>query len=347
MTEAILRARSLGVVIDSIGLSSDRNEYLTSLQQLSAETDGAFVRAQSSDQLETLIEQRIHATRSTPVAAFHLAGVAATNQLLSMQLRWQPGNLSAIAFIQTPEANPRPSLVLNLSSLTNLWPWALSGCFIVGLILLAFSGRGPHPQPASLANTIDSSPVSSPISSPVPTPVHSLGLLLLSPAKSAQAPPIIPRKSVVRAQTLTEGAPGFIARESFVRSPRPAQITPDESLSFPNQVRLAPLFDAHDQGPFARLAVKNGGLSGLSVPVTTHDFSLGAVAGNSLLLPGDLAVSAQHARLHWESSMLHIEDLGSTNGTYLNRLRLAPGRHPLKPGDEIRLGQTAIVVEHA
>ena len=341
MTEAMLRARSLGVVIDSIGLASDRGEYLTSLQQLSAETDGTFVRAQSAGQLETLIEQRMQASRSTPVATFHLAGVAAANQLLSMQLRWQPGNASAIAFIQTPEVKPSPgsSLVPNLSSLANLWPWVLGSCFVLGVILLAFSGRDPDPQPAFLANTIDSSAV--------PIPAHPPAALVLSPANNAQAAPIAPRKPVVRAQTLTEGAPGFIARESFVRSPRPAQLTPDESLSFPNQAQFAARFNAPAQGPFARLAVKNGSLAGLSVPVTTRDFNLGAVAGNSLLLPGDLAVSGRHASLHWESSMLHIEDLGSTNGTYLNRLRLAPGRHPLKPGDEIRLGQTVIVVEHA
>jgi pSer/pThr/pTyr-binding forkhead associated (FHA) protein len=37
-----------------------------------------------------------------------------------------------------------------------------------------------------------------------------------------------------------------------------------------------------------------------------------------------------------------IEDLGSTNGTFVNRgRRLAPGdRHPLKDGDEIIVGKT-------
>lgn len=50
-------------------------------------------------------------------------------------------------------------------------------------------------------------------------------------------------------------------------------------------------------------------------------------------------VSRLHARLILQGEQLHIEDLNSTNYTFLNRQRLQPEqRYPVKSGDEVRLG---------
>ena len=53
-------------------------------------------------------------------------------------------------------------------------------------------------------------------------------------------------------------------------------------------------------------------------------------------------VSRRHARISMRDGNYLIEDLGSTNGTFVNRgRRLAPGdRYPLKDGDEIIVGKT-------
>jgi pSer/pThr/pTyr-binding forkhead associated (FHA) protein len=53
-------------------------------------------------------------------------------------------------------------------------------------------------------------------------------------------------------------------------------------------------------------------------------------------------VSRRHARISVRDGNYLIEDLGSTNGTFVNRgRRLAPGdRSPLKDGDEIIVGKT-------
>ncbi|MBK6428552.1 MAG: FHA domain-containing protein [Blastocatellia bacterium] len=62
-------------------------------------------------------------------------------------------------------------------------------------------------------------------------------------------------------------------------------------------------------------------------------------------------VSRRHARIMREGTQFFIEDLGSTNGTFINRgRRLLPGnRHPLNNGDEIIVGKTFLkfVVEGA
>lgn len=50
------------------------------------------------------------------------------------------------------------------------------------------------------------------------------------------------------------------------------------------------------------------------------------------------AVSRQHARLNWDGNQLWVEDLASSNGTFLNGQRVT-ARQSLKGGDEIRLGR--------
>jgi hypothetical protein len=51
----------------------------------------------------------------------------------------------------------------------------------------------------------------------------------------------------------------------------------------------------------------------------------------------DPFASSRHARISREGHVLVIEDLGSTNGTYLNEEPLT-GPQPLHPGDQVRIG---------
>jgi pSer/pThr/pTyr-binding forkhead associated (FHA) protein len=53
----------------------------------------------------------------------------------------------------------------------------------------------------------------------------------------------------------------------------------------------------------------------------------------------DPFASARHARISRQGHVLVIEDLGSTNGTYLNEEPLN-GPQPLHPGDRIRIGDS-------
>ncbi|NLO96770.1 MAG: DUF3662 domain-containing protein, partial [Peptococcaceae bacterium] len=52
----------------------------------------------------------------------------------------------------------------------------------------------------------------------------------------------------------------------------------------------------------------------------------------------DMEVSRQHLKLICENNRWFVQDLGSTNGTYVNRLRV--DRYMVNPGDRIRAGQT-------
>ncbi|MCS7283021.1 MAG: zinc ribbon domain-containing protein [Anaerolineae bacterium] len=55
-------------------------------------------------------------------------------------------------------------------------------------------------------------------------------------------------------------------------------------------------------------------------------------------------VSRRHARIFAQGNQLFIEDLNSTNYTYVNQQKLTPGQpHPLKDGDEVRLGKVRLI----
>jgi ABC transport system ATP-binding/permease protein len=58
------------------------------------------------------------------------------------------------------------------------------------------------------------------------------------------------------------------------------------------------------------------------------------------------AISRRHAKLTREGDGYVLEDLGSSNGTFVNDQRLS-GRHPLKSGDQVRLGQAITLAYEA
>jgi pSer/pThr/pTyr-binding forkhead associated (FHA) protein len=58
----------------------------------------------------------------------------------------------------------------------------------------------------------------------------------------------------------------------------------------------------------------------------------------------DPFASSRHARVYEQSNIVVIEDLGSTNGTYLNEELLQTAR-PLHPGDRVRIGDSEFTFE--
>jgi pSer/pThr/pTyr-binding forkhead associated (FHA) protein len=67
---------------------------------------------------------------------------------------------------------------------------------------------------------------------------------------------------------------------------------------------------------------------------------------NDLPLDADEYASAQHARIEPRSDGVWIEDVGSTNGTFVNGDRVTTPRR-LQPGDVIRIGETDLRFEPA
>ncbi|MDA8424467.1 MAG: FHA domain-containing protein [Nitrospiraceae bacterium] len=59
-------------------------------------------------------------------------------------------------------------------------------------------------------------------------------------------------------------------------------------------------------------------------------------------------VSRKHAVIHREGADYTVEDMGSTNGTFVNKKRIQPhAPQTIKPGDEVRFGKLALSVKAA
>jgi FHA domain len=70
---------------------------------------------------------------------------------------------------------------------------------------------------------------------------------------------------------------------------------------------------------------------------------LGRDADSNVRLDGDEYASARHARIETRPDGVWVEDLTSTNGTFVNGKRITAER--LKPGDVVRIGQTELRLE--
>ncbi|RGD60623.1 FHA domain-containing protein [Kitasatospora xanthocidica] len=93
-------------------------------------------------------------------------------------------------------------------------------------------------------------------------------------------------------------------------------------------------------GP-TQLVVVQGSLAGTTVALQGQTITLGRAHDSTIVLDDDYA-SSRHARIYPDQTgQWTVEDLGSTNGTYLDRQRLTAPT-PLQPGMPIRIGRTVI-----
>ena len=77
-----------------------------------------------------------------------------------------------------------------------------------------------------------------------------------------------------------------------------------------------------------------------------YDLSSGATLGRGdvEIVLEDPFASSRHARIERQGGVMVLEDLGSTNGTYLNEELLA-GPQPLHSGDRVRIGDSVFAFQ--
>jgi hypothetical protein len=76
----------------------------------------------------------------------------------------------------------------------------------------------------------------------------------------------------------------------------------------------------------------------------SHPLTMGRGANNDVPLPTDEYASSRHARFEPRRDGVWIEDIGSTNGTFVNGIRLTRERK-LVAGDVVRIGETDVRFE--
>ena len=147
------------------------------------------------------------------------------------------------------------------------------------------------------------------------------------------AKPIAKRRTVVDAPVLEDsgGAAGPDASPASAPRKRKKRMT---------RVLGAGQAAAYSGGA---LVVQKGGPAGARFPISLGTTLLGADTECAVCLPAP-TISGQHARLELTATSASVEDLGSTNGTFVND-RPVDGKSDIVPGGELRLGEVVFTFE--
>jgi hypothetical protein len=92
-------------------------------------------------------------------------------------------------------------------------------------------------------------------------------------------------------------------------------------------------------GPLALRLVAPAEVKGRSYPLT-EEITVGRAAGCQVTID-DTYASQLHARVFLREGQVYVEDLGSTNGTYLNRHKVT-GPMQVQRGDKLQIGNTVL-----
>lgn len=96
----------------------------------------------------------------------------------------------------------------------------------------------------------------------------------------------------------------------------------------------------HNRGNPRTLLVTGGNLAGTTIPLGEEQITIGRAADATLVLTDDYA-STRHARFYPQNGEWIVEDLGSTNGTYLDRQKVTQPT-PVPLGVPVRIGKTVL-----
>ncbi len=135
----------------------------------------------------------------------------------------------------------------------------------------------------------------------------------------------------------------FFIRVLFLLAAKPRLASPVEAPApGPTAAASAPPQATRAASGKASLRVVTAG------PLANQEFVVGAEAtlgrGQGCQVQiADPMVSQLHARLFRSDKGLHVEDLGSTNGTFLNGKKVGPPAR-LKKGDRVRVGPVELEV---
>jgi pSer/pThr/pTyr-binding forkhead associated (FHA) protein len=121
-----------------------------------------------------------------------------------------------------------------------------------------------------------------------------------------------------------------------LQAPRDAKpLTPARSTNKPSQ---RPTLRSRKTS--TKLVIVEGALTGTVLPLGTSPILIGRAPDSTIVLEDDF-VSTRHAQLTPNGNHWIVEDLGSTNGTWIDRTRISSPT-VLRPGTQLRIGRTSM-----
>jgi hypothetical protein len=129
-------------------------------------------------------------------------------------------------------------------------------------------------------------------------------------------------------------------------------ITPPQEIAKPEAIVEEPS-ERLPAGAKPKLVVMRGLRLNVEYPLYEGDNYLGRADEKAVDIdledqepPDRIWSSRQHARITYEDGLLSLEDLNSTNGTFVNRMRVHPGqKRPLQGNDVIQIGTVQLKVK--
>lgn len=131
-----------------------------------------------------------------------------------------------------------------------------------------------------------------------------------------------------------------VIRADLRATSRPRVSAPPTRRSARRRQRVAP--PPGPRGP-TTLVVTEGGLAGTRIALTGAPILIGRANDSTLVLTDDYA-STRHARISHQGESWFVEDLGSTNGTWVGPNKLT-GPMILESGVPVRIGATAMELQ--
>ena len=134
----------------------------------------------------------------------------------------------------------------------------------------------------------------------------------------------------------------FFVRVLFLLAAKPRPVAAVATAAPATPAAAPPPSRAAAASGKASLRVTSGGEHAGKEFTVGAEATIGRGQGCQVQL-ADSMVSQLHARLFRDGNGLHLEDLGSTNGTYLNGRKVG-GPAKLKKGDKVRVGPVELEV---
>ena len=168
-------------------------------------------------------------------------------------------------------------------------------------------------------------------------------------SKFASAEPAIHETSQPASRPISN--PGFRASSvTSVGIPPLVESNGSKQEAAPEPEQVVELKSDAPAGVHSVLLIERGGGANTEFPLTGEESQIGRWDADNGIFPdidldafdADAKVSRRHARIIYRNGVFMVEDLGSTNGTFVNRgRRLLPGNpQVLNDGDEIIVGKT-------
>ena len=122
--------------------------------------------------------------------------------------------------------------------------------------------------------------------------------------------------------------------------------TQESMILAPQQAAAAGLRSQPAARELGRLVVLQSPVlaDGETLTLDSHPLTVGRGSNNDVALDADEYASTRHARFEPRRDGVWVEDIGSTNGTFVNGIRLTRDRK-LTPGDVVRIGETDLRFE--